>query len=195
MSFYDILKLLVAVTLSFGGGAAIVIWLSGYLGGLWAKRILQNEQSTLQRGLNEHLHELSLAHSSYEHYLDLILAYYKTFYRHYRLCQRTSEADAHRQPDGAITYTKEEFLSSLDSFLEEWASREGEIRLLLPSKVLAIHMEAIDGFNKFKQAIDAFDTTDGSREKKEAAFREVDEVKNRLESQLREFLRTEKLLK
>ena len=66
MTIEDALTLVGAVTVSFGGGAVIVIGLSAYLGDLWAKRILHSEQ-----------HEFSLAKSSYDHYLDLILEYYQ----------------------------------------------------------------------------------------------------------------------
>lgn len=195
MAVEDMLKLLFAITASFGTGAVIVIGLSKWLGGLWAGRILQNEQSLLQQALSEHAHELRLAQSSYERYLDLILGYYKMFYRHYRLCQRTTRADAHRKPDGTVTYTKDEFLAALDSMLEEWASREGEVRLLLPSPALSLHEEAIGCFNRFKRAVEAFDTSDATRVERKQAFDAIESVKTRIESQLREFLRTEKLLK
>jgi len=184
MSLEDTLTLVGAVAVSFGGGAVIVIALSGWLADLWAKRALQREQ-----------HEFGLAKSSYDHYLDLILEYYRIFYTHYRLCQRTAGADGHRQPDGQITYTKDDFLSGLDTFLADWAAQEGKIRLLLPSKILALHSEAIDCFNRFKRAVDHFKKDDTTRKEKEEAFAAVESVKSRLEKALREFLRTEKLLK
>lgn len=131
MTTEDMLRLLTAVTISFGGGAAVVIALSGWLGNLWAKRILQHEQSRLQAQLEELRHELSLTKSSYERYLDLILEYYTVFYRHYRMCQRTARADAHRRlPNGEITETKDEFLAALGGFIAEWRAQEGKIRLL-----------------------------------------------------------------
>ena len=184
MGIEDALTLVGAVAVSFGGGAVIVIGLSSYLGDLWAKRILQNEQ-----------HELGLARSSYDHYLDLILEYYQVFYRHYRMCQRAANADGHRLPDGTITSTQHEFLKTLDSFLIDWAAQEGRIRLLLPSRILALHGEAIDGFNVFKRAVEGFRKDDATRQAKVEAFRKIESVKSRLEDALREFLRTEKLLK
>lgn len=184
MTLLDALTLVGAVTLSFGGGAAVVIALSGWLGNIWATRTLQREA-----------HELGLAKSSYDHYLDLILEYYRVFYGHYRRCQRTAGADGHRQPDGSITSTKDEFLDELDAFLADWAAQEGRIRLLLPSRILALHMEAIDAFNQFKRAVDRFRKDDTTRKEKEQAFAAIESVKSRLEEALREFLRTEKLLK
>ena len=196
MTIQDALTIIAAVTLSFGGGAVIVIALSSWLGDLWAKRILQQEYALLQGQLEELKHELGLAKSSYEHYLDLLLKYYKVFYHHYRMCQRTASADTHRKlPTGEITHTKDEFLGALDDFLSDWAAQEGAIRLLLPAKVLDIHSEAIDCFNNFKTAVDNFRGTDESRKAKEDAFLIIEDVKSRMEHALREFLRTEKLLK
>jgi len=196
VTFEDALRLVGAVALSFGGSAAVVIALSGWLGNLWAKRILQQEQSRLQAQLEELRHELSLSKSSYERYLDLILDYYTVFYRHYRMCQRTARADAHRRlPNGEITYTKDEFPKALDGFIADWKAQEGKIRLLLPSRILEIHSEAIQCFNRFKRAVEEFKTTEASRKEKEEAFQAVEDVKTRLETGLRDFLRTEKLLK
>ena len=64
MTSTDVLKVVLTMLASFGGGAVIVLVLSRWLGGLWASRILQDEA-----------HEHSLARSSYEHYLDTIIAY------------------------------------------------------------------------------------------------------------------------
>ncbi|GAB1389041.1 MAG: hypothetical protein AMXMBFR78_36470 [Rubrivivax sp.] len=184
MTIEDALTLVSAITVSFGGGAVIVIGLSSYLGNLWTKRILQNEQ-----------YELGLAKSSYDHYLDLILEYYQVFYRHYRMCQRAANADGHRLSNGTITSTQDEFLEALDDFLVDWAAQEGKIRLLLPSRILELHGEAIDCFNVFKRAVDGFRKDDITRQAKVEAFMKVESVKSRLEDALREFLRTEKLLK
>lgn len=188
--------LVAAVAASFGTGAAVVIGLSRWLGGLWASRILQNERAGFERALSDHVHELGLAKSSYDRYLELILDYYSMFYEQYRFCQRVSAADAYRHKETGITvHTKGEFLSKLDEILEEWARREGKIRLLLPSAILEIHMEAISAFNAFKRSVEEFDTTHETRAAKEQAFVEVDRVKKCMESSLRAFLRTEHLLK
>lgn len=179
----------------FGGGAAIVIGLSSWLGNVWAKRIFQTENASLQARLDKLSHELGLTKSSYDKRLDPILDYYALLYRHYRLCQRTTSADAHRKlPDGEVTNTKDMFLDAIDQFFVDWAAQEGRIRLLLPAHLLAIHEEAVDGFNEFKRAVVAFNSDDESREQKRKAFGAIENVKSRLEVGLREFLRTEKLL-
>lgn len=196
MVIQEALTLVGAVAFSFGGGVAVVVALSSYLGDLWAKRILQRENTQLQRGLEEIKHELGLARSSYEHYLDLILDYYKVFYTHYRLCQRAASADAVREVEGGpIIFTKDEFLEKLSIFLADWAEQEGKIRLLLPNKLLQLHGEAIDCFNGFKRVMEHYQPDEDQRKKKVNAFACVEDVKIQIESGLREFLRTERLLK
>lgn len=190
------LQIVFLILASFGGGAVIVIGLSSWLGHLWASRILQGERSKFEVQLEALRHELGIAKSAYEHHLDMILDYYATFYRHYRMCQRTANADAHRElPDGKIVFTKDEFMAALGSFLADWAAQEGRIRLLLPAKLLAIHEEAIGQFNEFKDAVFAFSSAEPIPRRKEKAFLGIEQVKNKLESSLREFLRTESLLK
>ncbi|MCK9532570.1 MAG: hypothetical protein M0R77_18820 [Gammaproteobacteria bacterium] len=191
----DILKIVGAIAASFGGGAVIVIALSGWLGNLWAKRILQTEQAILQAQIEELRHEMGLVKSSYERYLDLMLDYYTVFYRHYRLCQRAANADAYRSSEGEITFTQDEFLAGLDSFLTDWSAQEGKIRLLLPSEALAVHSEAIDAFNRFKRSVVGFRKDDETRKAKQDAFASIEDVKRRMEDTIRKFLRTEKLLK
>src|SRR5450759_2361326 len=132
MATEDAFMVIGVVLASFGGGAVIVIGLSSWLGNVWAKRILQTESASLQARLDKLSHELSLAKSSYDKRLDPILEYYALFYRHYRLCQRTTSADAHRKlPDGEVTYTMDAFLAAIDQFVVDWAAQEGPIRLLL----------------------------------------------------------------
>ena len=196
MNIDDILKIAVLILASFGGGAVIIIGLSSWLGNLWAKRILQSERAEFDVQLESLRHELGITKSAYEHHLDLILDYYATFYRHYRLCQRTAHADAHRElPDGEIIYTKDEFMNALGDFLSDWAAQEGRIRLLLPDKILYIHEEAVAKFNEFRRAVHEFSTAEPFPRKKEEAFRGIETVKSKLEAGLRDFLRTEKLLK
>lgn len=196
MATEDVMTVIGVVLVSFGGGAVIVIGLSSWLGNLWAKRILQTESASLQSKLDKLSHELSLAKASYDKRLDPLLDYYALFYRHYRLCQRTTSADAHRKlPEGKVINTKDAFLAAIDQFIVDWAAQEGRIRLLLPAHLLAFHEEAVDCFNAFKRAVDVFNSDDdASRKQKHKAFEAIESVKLRLEVGLREFLRTEKLL-
>lgn len=139
--------------------------------------------------------EIGFQHISYGHNLDLILEYYRLFFRHYRLCQRVASADGHRRPDGSITNTKDDFDSALGQFLKDWAEQEGAIRLLLPEKALELHGDAIYAFNKFKcvalQDVHAEET----REDRVSIFAEIDAIKKQMEAELRKFLRSENMLR
>jgi len=212
----DLLTIVITALAGFGGGAVVVAALIKWLGELAARRILQNEsaglmqkleevkhelslkqtshESLLTRELESIKHELSLQKTSYDKYLTLLLDYWDVFYRHYRLCQRSAAADAHRVGD-KITFTKDEFFENLDGFLDRWKQHEGSIRLILPSPLRALHGEAIDSFNQFKDVMKRFYADDSLRREKEQAFQAIDEVKQKLEQALREFLRTEHLLK
>jgi len=196
MTYEDIFKISTLVITSFGGGAFIVIALSSWLGKLWMGRILQEEKAAIETQLSNIRHELSLTKSSYEHHLDLILDYYALFYKHYLKCRRAAIADAYRQlPDGEMTHTREEYLDSLDEILKDWQVYDGRVRLLLPAKLLSIHEEAIVKFNEFRDAVYSFTSAEPEPRKKVVVFNELDEIKNKLETGLRDFLRTESLLK
>lgn len=180
---------------SLGGGVLIVFSLTKVLGKVLTERILKNEQARIDGQLEKLRSELAIKKSTYEHHLDLILDYYSTFYKHYRRCQRTALADAHRKlPGSELKYTKDEFIDSLNEFLADWSEKEGRIRLLLPSNLLEIHEESVSKFNEFKRSVQDFKTEESFPRKKETVFREIDEIKNKLENGLREFLRTENLL-
>ena len=94
-----------------------------------------------------------------------------------------------------MKYTKDEFINALGTFLADWAAQEGQIRLLLPAKLLAVHEDAIAAFNEFKRAVHEFSSAEPFPRRKEKAFDAIEHVKVRMETGLREFLRTESLLK
>lgn len=179
----------------FGGITFVCVALITWLGQLYQKRILQNEQHKLSTSLKKLENELALEKSSYEHYLELIMNYYSTYYDHYRLCQHACEADAIRNPDGSITNTKNTFDSQLDVFLKKWSAQEGKVRLLLPTEILEIHEESIQAFNNVRDAVRKFKNSDETKAGKISAFKNLHTVKIKMESSLRIFLRTESLLK
>lgn len=162
-----------------------------FFGGLFAKRILQNERAAIESGLLKAGHEFALIKHTFERQRDLLTDYYRILYKHYRLCQRTAGADAFRTPDGTISMTKDEFLKKIDAFLPEWSEQEPHIRLFLPTPMLKVHSNAICAFNEFKKSIDAFDKSEKAHESKAKAFHSVQTVKEEMESGLRTFLRTD----
>lgn len=181
------LALIREAALFFGGASVLVIALAAYLGNFWMQRALAREGAKL-------LHELGLVKSAYDQHLNLLIDYYALFYQHYRLCQKTAGADAVRLPNQPAVATTITFLESIDEFVDKWSKLEGRIRLLLPERLLGYHMNAIEAFNEFKGAVDRFNGSEESRKEKESAFHAIEAVKQNLESGLRAFLRTEKLL-
>lgn len=185
---------LLQVLAAFGGWTVVVAAFVHYMGDLHAKRILQREASNLSEKVAALGHELSLRKSSYERHLDLILAYYASFYRHYRACQSASEKDAVELPDGTRLSMKERFFEELDDYLARSAAMEGRLRLLLPSKALALHSETIRVFNDFKRVMDRKLYDEEFHRRKAETFSELHSLKEQLESALHDFLRTEHLL-
>lgn len=188
----EVLSLIRQAATFFGGAAAVIIALVTFLGGLFAKKILQNERAAIEAGLLALGHELGLVKVTFEKQRDLLTDYYVTLYKHYRLCQDTAKADGYRSPDAHITMTKDEFLEKLDAFLHDWHEQEPRIRLFLPSPLLQVHSDAIGAFNEFKRSVDCFDKTEGSRNRKKEAFAKVHHIKERMEIGLRDFLRTDR---
>lgn len=187
--------LVVWLLAAFGGWTVVVGALLYFLADLFAKRTLQRESSDLSRQLALITHELSLQKSSYERHLELLLEFYQSFYRHYRACQHAANADAIRLPDGTTKKTKDDFFAELDEYLADTARLEGRYRLVLPSHILVVHGEAQDAFNSFRRVMSMRDYDEAFHVEKEQGFRKIHEIKDRLESALREFLRTEHLLK
>ena len=179
-----------------GGWSVIVFGLASWLGNILARRILQKEMEKINTKLESFKHELGIVKSAYEHHLDLVLDYYALFYKHYRSCQRAESAEAHRQiPHGEEIETRDEFLDDLKGFLSDWNEKEGRIRLLLPESLLDIHEEAVEKFNDFLRAVQRFTPDEEGHRRKTTAFESIERVKTNLEKGLRDFLRTESLLK
>ena len=190
----ELSSVLIHVLAAFGGWTVVVAGFVYYLGDLHAKRTLQREASKLSEQVASLGHELSLRKSSYERHLDLVLAYYSSFYRHYRACQAAAEKDAVELPDGKRVSMKDRFFEELEDYLVRSAVNEGQLRLILPSKALAIHSETIRVFNDFKRVMERKHYDEEFHRGKTSAFLELHELKEQLELTLRDFLRTEHLL-
>jgi hypothetical protein len=185
-----------ATTLAaFGGWALVVAALTNYLADIFAKRALQREAAKFSEQLAGLSHELKLRESSYSKHLDLLLDYYSIFYSHYRLCQNAANQDAHRFPDGSVVKTRVTFFEHLDLYLVESKAQERKARLVLPAELLELNEESIAAFNAFKDAMQREQYDDVFHENKFKAFARVQAVKEKLERGLREFLRTEQLLR
>jgi hypothetical protein len=179
---------------AFGGWAAVVAVLLHYLSDLHAKRTLQREASALSQKVADLAHELKLRESAYAKHLELLVLYYETFYRHYRICQGATNQDAYQFPDGSVVKTRDTFWEKLDGWRSEMTALEGSARLLLPSSLLDVHEESIAAFNQFKDVMKRTVYDDKYQSDKRDAFARVEDVKLRLEAGLRAFLRTEHMV-
>lgn len=191
----ELTSILIWLLTVFGGWAVVVGALVYYLGDRLTKRAIQNEGAVISQALAALGHELKLRESSYAKHVDLLLQYYSVFYRHYRLCQNVVNQDARRQPDGTVIKTRDTYFDQLEGLLAEFREGEGRIRLVLPEHLLLIHEQSISVFNDFKDAIkrDVYD--DKYHQDKREAFARVLDVKKSMEVSLRDFLRTEHLLR
>ncbi|WP_211466863.1 hypothetical protein [Collimonas silvisoli] len=191
----ELLSLFTWVVSAFGGWTILVSAFVYYLADRMTKRAIQNEGAAISRALATLGHELKLRESSYAKHVDLLLKYYSIFYRHYRLCQNVVNQDALKQPDGTIIKTKDVFFDQLEALLIEFREGEGRIRLVLPEHLLSIHEDSIAAFNDFKNAIKSDIYDDKYHRDIREAFARVIEVKRTMEDGLREFFRTEHLLR
>lgn len=188
--YADVLTILGA----FGGWAAVVAVLLHYLSDLHAKRTLQREASALAQKVADLSHELKLRESAYAKHLELLIRYYESFYRHYRICQTATNQDAHQFPDGSIVKTRDTFWEKLDAWRAEMSELEGSARLLLPASLLELHEESIAAFNQFKNVMKRTVYDDKYQTEKREAFAKIEDVKSRFEAGLRAFLRTEQMI-
>ncbi len=179
---------------AFGGWAALLMALINYLADLHAKRTLQVEASKMSQKLADMSHELRLRESAYTKHLELLVSYYESFYRHYRICQTATNQDAYKYPDGNIESTKDIFWNNLEKYRSESGAMEGSARLLLPASLLEIHEESISAFNKFKDAMKRESYDQKYHQDKRMVFSEIESIKLRMEDGLRKFLRTEKMV-
>ena len=185
---------LITVLGAFGGWAAVIAVLAHYLSDLHARRTLQREASNLSEKLADLAHELKLRESVYAKHLELLLKYYESFYRHYRICQNATNQDAHKFPDGSVVNTRDTFWEKLDIYRSEMSAIEGSARLLLPASLLDLHEESLAAFNQFKNVMKRTLYDDKYHTDKRNAFANIEEIKLRLEAGLRKFLRTEQMV-
>lgn len=197
MSDYTPWSLAAAILTSLGGGAVIVVALFKWLGELTAKRILQREQNIVLASFEGLKQELSLARLSYDKHVQHVVEYYAMFYRSYSLAQRTANADFYIHPEHGDVDAKQDYLDQIDSISEEWQSKQGLLRILLPHQALDLHEKAIDEFNSFKDLVKKFQKKVGEEREKTrqeliSSFNRLHEIKDDLEQCLREHLRTDR---
>jgi len=165
-----------------------------WLGDVIAQRISRDEQNTLNKGLEDLKQELGLARLSYERHAQHVVDYYAMFYKSYQLAQQTEHADLIRRPDQEDLDTKKNYLAKIDCIADEWNSRQGVLRLILPKEALTLHERAIGDLNRFKDLVADFDNSSSeSRAALHDAFVKIDATKRELEACLRNYLRVDKV--
>lgn len=176
--------------------AALVATLVLLVQGLAFPILADRLRKALEHELETFRHELALAHDTYAKNLDLILEYYARIYRHYRVCQEAANFDIFVDPDGSDRFPKKDYLDKVEAFRVDWNSDEGKLRLLLPKRILDLHEKTLSAINVFTRAIKRHTASQDDRDKDSIlrAFETVHEETRRLELDLREFLRTERLL-
>ena len=178
----------------YGGTAVVAIALITFLANLYASFTLQRASSKFSKKLANIEHEHKLRESSYEKHFDLLLEYYSTFYRHYRLCQNATNQDAHRIEDGTIIKTKDIFFEQLDDYISQSKAHEGKTRLVLPAHLLDLHEESIAAFNEFKNVMKQPKYDADFQIAKRESFANIIIITDKLENGLRDLLRTEGLI-
>jgi len=194
MTAEDIWSVAGALLFSLTGGGLIVAVLFKWLGEVTAKRILQREQGAILKGIEELRQELSLLKTNYEKNSDWIIEFYSMFYRHYQAAFRAAKSDMIQHPDRTDENTKETYMDKVDTLAFEWNEMQSAARILLPSTLLSLHECAVDKLNNFKDAVKVFDNSDTkSRRLVEVRFNELHDLKDEMESEIRKYLKSEKL--
>lgn len=194
MSDQSVWNIAFAILASIGGGGLVVGVLVKWLGDVIAQRISRNEQNALNEKLEDLKQELGLARYSYERHAQHVVDYYAMFYKSYQLAQQTEHADLIRRPGQEDLDTKKNYLAKIDGIADEWNTRQGLLRLILPKEALTLHGRAIGDLNRFKDLVADFDH--GSSESRAAlrdAFVKIDITKRELEDCLRSHLRVDKV--
>ena len=139
--------------------------------------------------------EFYLTKATYDKYIETVMAYYSNIYRYYRSCLKTAGSTHIEYPDGSTKTTKEIWEQELDEIVREYRIQQGYIRLLLPTKIQDENSNLIDAFNEFRRTIKSEEEGFERQEKLKSIFNDkIEPCKKKLESDLREFLKIEKLV-
>jgi hypothetical protein len=140
--------------------------------------------------------EFYLTKATYDKYIDTVLKFFDSIYKHYRLCQKCASSTHIKFPDGTKKTTKEIWEENLDKTIEDQRFMEGYIRILLPQKCHEIISNLINSFNKYSDIIKYEPVGVETMTKLQDCFNnEIDKYKQEFENALREFLKIDQLTK
>jgi hypothetical protein len=158
----------------------------GFIGELF-RRYLQRQLEFLKS-------EFVIIQTTFSNNYTFVLDYYSVYMTYYRACQKVVRFDVTQYPKQAAERTDHAFLAHLDQNVADLMRFDSKIRLIFPQGVLSLYLETIERFNEFAQIVKSFKTL-SKKPKVELnkKFREIDELRLRLEKELKRYLRTEKL--
>ncbi|MFH1212738.1 MAG: hypothetical protein V1681_01495 [Candidatus Neomarinimicrobiota bacterium] len=138
--------------------------------------------------------ELTIIHTTFSNNYSLIIDFYSSFYKHYRLCQRVTNHDIVTYLDGKTESLRQIFLKTIDTNIEEIKKYDPKIRLILPKRISEIYDKCLIAFNDLRDIIIEYkDTPDLPKGEMKKTFIRIDELKSLLEKELQNYLRIEKL--
>ncbi len=149
--------------------------------------------------------EYSVISRAYGYFVENIIDYYSLVFQHYIRCQRVSEYEWHYPLNGPPENTTEMFIKQLDEFSEEWNSKLGKTKLLLPDELLVLHESIQNEFNKFRDIVmnspknltpvnqDDIRELESYKSRIKKSFKEIHNIKEKMEPQIRSVLRVNKL--
>lgn len=198
----------------------IIAFLAAYLGSYFQQKganlatkedlegitqITESIKIDFSRELESLKSEYAVINRTYGYFVENIIDYYSQVYQHYIRCQRVSEYDLHYPLHGKPENTSEMFINQLDKFSDEWNSKLGKTKLLLPDELLEHHERIQEEFNKFRDivmnspknltTVDQEDirALDSYKSRIKKSFKEIHNIKEKMEPQIRSVLRVNKL--
>jgi hypothetical protein len=147
-----------------------------------------------QKEIESMRNEFTIVQTTYSKNYSIVMDYYSSFIKYYRLCQEVVDADEIRFSDGTSRSTREIYWSNVDQCVHEINKMEAKVELILPEQVKRFERESISAFNGFKNVVRSFERPiDKPRKELIHAFTKIDDCKKDLAKELKLYLRTEKL--
>jgi hypothetical protein len=149
-----------------------------------------------QKKLESWKNELIIIQTSFSQNYSFILSYYTNFYKHYRRCCNVLNYDYKVYPDNTTKNSRETFLEQLNTYVKNVNEIEPTIRLIFPEHLMAVHDNSISVFNSFRSIIKSDIIQMGKPDQELiSSFEQIQNVKNELEKGLRDYLRTERIIR
>ncbi len=161
-------------------------------------------KSDFQKNIESLRHEHSLIDNTYRLFVKNIIEYYSFFYQHYIKCSRTVNYDIYI-PKGSLPLSSSDiFEEHLENFSIKWNNQLGKVKLLFPDGLLELHTKIELQFNEFRDIVmnrekylldkavkNSFN--EEYKNKLKSIFSKINECKNKIEKEIRNILKINKL--